>query len=106
MRVSALISLSRALRSATQHLLTSQDVEIDGDAAAVRANLVAIHMWKDRPTGASMLDRSFVAGGVLTTALRRGADGWRITRTENQVIWRVGDFGDMQTFSYDPPSRS
>ncbi len=80
---------------AAQHLLTGHDVDIDGDTAAVRANLVAIHIWKDRPAGASMLDRSFTAGGVITAALRRTPDGWRITELKNDVIWRTGHFGDM-----------
>lgn len=91
---------------ATQHLLTGQDVDIDGDTAVVRANLVAIHIWKYRPSQASMLERSFTAGGVITAALTRTPDGWRITRTENQVIWRTGFFGDMLQFSYDAPTPS
>jgi len=80
---------------ATQHLLTGHDVDVDGDTAAVRANLVAIHIWSDRPAEASMLDRSFTAGGVITAALRRLPDGWRISKTEMRVIWRTGFFGDM-----------
>ena len=88
---------------ATQHLLTGHDVEIDGGAASVRANLVAIHIWKDRPVDASMLERSFTAGGILTVALERTPEGWRIIRTENHVIWRTGDFGDMRQFSYSTP---
>lgn len=91
---------------ATQHLLTGQDVDIDGGAATVRANLVAIHIWKDRPADASMLDRSFTAGGVVTASLVRTSDGWRITRMENRVIWRTGFFGDMLQFSYDAPTPS
>jgi ketosteroid isomerase-like protein len=89
---------------ATQHLLTGHDVAIDGDTAAVRANLVAIHIWKDRPLEASMLERSFTAGGVITAALTHTPAGWRITRTENQVIWRTGFFGDMLQFSYEAPT--
>ena len=80
---------------ATQHLLTGHDVDVDGDTAAVRANLVAIHIWKDRPVEASMLDRSFTAGGVVTADLRRSPDGWRISRAETRVLWRTGFFGDM-----------
>jgi ketosteroid isomerase-like protein len=80
---------------ATQHLLTGHDVDVNGDTAAVRANLVAIHIWNDRPVEASMLDRSFTAGGVITAALRRSPDGWRISKAEMRVIWRTGFFGDM-----------
>lgn len=80
---------------ATQHLLTGHDVDVDGDTAVVRANLVAIHIWNDRPVEASMLDRSFTAGGVITATLRRFTDGWRISELENHVIWRTGYFGNM-----------
>jgi hypothetical protein len=80
---------------ATQHLLTGHDVDVDGDTAVVRANLVAIHIWNDRPVEASMLDRSFTAGGVITATLRRFTDGWRISELENHVIWRIGFFGDI-----------
>jgi ketosteroid isomerase-like protein len=80
---------------ATQHLLTGHHVDVDGDTAAVRANLVAIHIWNDHPVEATMLDRSFTAGGVITADLRRFPDGWRISKTENRVIWRAGYFGDM-----------
>lgn len=80
---------------ASQHLLTGHDVTIDGDTATVRANLVAIHLWKDRPADASMSDRSFTAGGVITADLLRTVDGWRITETGHRVLWRTGHFGNM-----------
>jgi hypothetical protein len=90
-------SLARSFTrfEATQHLLTGHDVHVDGETAAVRANLVAIHIWNDRPVEASMLDRSFTAGGVVTAALRRFPDGWRIFNAEMRVLWRTGFFGDM-----------
>jgi len=79
----------------TQHLLTGHDVAIDGGAAVVRANLVAIHLRKDRPADASMLERSFTAGGVIAAELLRTPDGWRIAELENRVLWRTGFFGTM-----------
>lgn len=90
-------SLARSFTrfEATHHILAGHDVDVDGDTAAVRANLVAIHIWNDRPVEASMLDRSFTAGGVLTADLRRFPDGWRISKAETRVIWRTGFFGDM-----------
>ena len=88
---------------ATQHLLSGQDAEIDGDGATVRANLVAIHMWQGFPAGAGMLERSFTARGVITGAMIRTPDGWRIARMENRVVWRTGYSGDMRQFSYEEP---
>jgi len=72
-----------------QHLLTGHDVDVDADTAAVRTNLVAIHIWNDRPVEASMLDRSFTASGVITAALRRFPHGWRISKTEMRVILQI-----------------
>jgi uncharacterized protein (TIGR02246 family) len=81
----------------TQHILTGHDVEIDGDAATVRANLIAIHVWKDSPPAErDILKSSFIAGGIVTSKLLRSADGkWRISSAENRVIWRAGSFGNM-----------
>lgn len=79
----------------TQHLVTGHDVEIDGDSAVVRADLVAIHLWKGMPVGASMRERSFTAGGVVTANLVRTLDGWRIRELRNRIVWRTGHFGNM-----------
>ncbi len=79
----------------SQHLLTGQDVTITDNTASIRANLVAIHLWKDKPADASMLESSFTAGGVITADLLHTPDGWRITRMDNHVLWRLGSFGDM-----------
>lgn len=86
----------------TQHLLSGHDVDFEGDKANLRANLIAIHIWKDRPVEASLFDRSFIAGGVVTAVLTRTGDGWRIRRIENRVIWRTGHLGDMLQFAYNP----
>jgi hypothetical protein len=79
----------------SQHLLTGHDIDLDGDVAGSRANLIAIHIWKDRPLDAPLLERSFTAGGVVTADLRRTPTGWQITRAEMRVIWRTGFFGNM-----------
>lgn len=81
--------------TSTQHLLTGHDVTIDGDTATLRANLVAIHLWKDRPADAGMQENTFTAGGVITAELTRTAEGWRIHRIGNRNVWRTGFFGDM-----------
>ena len=88
-------SQSFARFKGSQHLLTGHDVTITEDTATIRANLVAIHLWKDKPAGASMMESSFTAGGVVTADLIHTPGGWRIARTENRVLWRLGDFGNM-----------
>lgn len=100
--ITASYARSFARFEATQHLLTGHDVDCDSDTATVRANLVAIHIWSDRPADMDMHDRSFTAGGVLTATLKRVTDGWRISELENNVIWRAGYFGNMLTHQYWP----
>lgn len=80
---------------ASQHLLTGHDVDLDGATAEVRANLVAIHLWKDRPVTVRMEDRAFTAGGAVTADLRETAKGWRITEVRTRILWRTGYFGDL-----------
>ncbi|MBB1152014.1 MULTISPECIES: nuclear transport factor 2 family protein [Amycolatopsis] len=80
---------------ASQHLLTGHDVDLDGAAAEVRANLVAIHLWKDRPVTVRMEDRAFTAGGVVTAGLSQTGDGWRIAEVRTRILWRTGYFGDL-----------
>jgi hypothetical protein len=80
---------------ATQHLLTGHVVDVDARTASLRVNLVAIHLWNDKPADASLQDRSFTAGSVVDASLVRYPDGWRITELENRVIWRTGFRGNM-----------
>ncbi|WP_032376116.1 nuclear transport factor 2 family protein [Rhodococcoides fascians] len=80
---------------ATQHLVTGHTITIDEYRAQFRANLVAIHIWKDRPKG-KLDDRAFTAGGVVTAALDRTSNGWRISTLHLRVVWRTGHFGDMR----------
>ena len=74
----------------TQHLLTGHDVDIQGDAATVRINLVAVHLWEEDGNPASMLGNHFAAGGVVHATLEKRTDGWRIRSVAMQVVWRDG----------------
>ena len=56
-------SKSFARFKSSQHLLTGHDVTITNDTASIRTNLVAIHLWKDKPVDASMLESSLFSGG-------------------------------------------
>jgi hypothetical protein len=74
----------------TQHLLTNHDVTIDGENAAVRANLVALHFWASSQVEIKSPEDYFLAGGVITAQLRHASEGWRISHVENQIVWRTG----------------
>ena len=74
----------------TQHLVSGHDVEIHGDRATVRANIVAIHLWEEEGNAANMLGNHFAAGGVLRVTLEKRDEGWRMATVANDVVWRDG----------------
>jgi hypothetical protein len=74
----------------TQHLVSNHAVTLSGDNADFRANLVAIHLWKDTVNAANLLDSSFIAGGVITGQVVRTQEGWKISSITNNVTWRAG----------------
>jgi hypothetical protein len=82
---------------ATQHVISDHVVDVVGaDAAAVRANLIAVHLWADGQGDPNALERYFVAGGVLRAQARRTGVGWRLTELQLRNVWRSGaGFGSM-----------
>lgn len=79
----------------TQHFLTTPDISIEGDTAAVRANLIAMHMWQGSNTNANNVDNFFVAGGVVSARLIQTDEQWKISQLSNAVVWRAGGFKNM-----------
>ena len=81
---------------ATQHLPSGYLVEIAGDEATIRANVMAMHLWADGYGDPNALERHFVGGVVLRASARRTADGWRLTNLGGRNVWRSGSgFGTM-----------
>lgn len=79
----------------SQHIVTGHDVSIDNGAATVRANLVAMHMWLGSNTKANNADNFFIAGGVVGATLVQVNGQWKISKINNNVVWRAGGFRDM-----------
>jgi hypothetical protein len=70
-----------------QHRITDVVVELAGDTAAVRSNLVATFApvaQLDVPTA------PFRTGERYCFQARRTADGWRLTRVETVPVWTSG----------------
>lgn len=65
-----------------QHLVTGVLVELDGDRASVRANIVGAFS-----RGAGQPER--VLGGVYRFGVVRTAQGWRFGRIEVRPVWLV-----------------
>jgi uncharacterized protein (TIGR02246 family) len=93
--ISASHKQSFARFEGTQHFLTTPDISIEGDTAAVRANLIAMHMWQGSNTNANNIDNFFVAGGVVSAKLIQTDGHWKISQLSNAVVWRGGGFKNM-----------
>ncbi len=65
----------------THHVITNAEVELDGDNARLRANLIATHLLEQGP---------FVVGGVYREELVRTSDGWRISHHQLDALWFEG----------------
>jgi 3-phenylpropionate/cinnamic acid dioxygenase small subunit len=67
-----------------QHVITNHLVEIDGDRASVRANLLVAFAASgpDDP-------QPFLLGEVYRFELRRSADGWRISSLSSTPVWSL-----------------
>jgi hypothetical protein len=74
---------------ATHHMLTDHVVTRSGDAAQVRANMQAMHLWNDAGNSAE-LQTHFVAGGVLRASAELTPDGWRLRELTMRPAWRTG----------------
>ena len=67
---------------ASQHLIGSYLIEIDGDTATSRCHLQAQHVW---PEGHE--PRHLMVGGKYEDRLVRTPDGWRIGYRLMRKIW-------------------
>jgi ketosteroid isomerase-like protein len=67
-----------------QHVITDHLVDIDGDRARVRANLLVAFAASgpDDP-------QPFLLGEVYRFELRRSADGWRISSLSSTPVWSL-----------------
>jgi uncharacterized protein (TIGR02246 family) len=75
--------------AATQHLLGSQDIQLDGDRATASTYLQAIHVGKNP----GFEGRLMTYYGEYVDRLVRTKDGWRIARRELRPMHIEGDIG-------------
>jgi hypothetical protein len=65
-----------------QHVISDVLIDLDGDDATVRANLVATFIRADATSRPHM-----VLGEVYRLHARRTADGWRLSSVETEPVW-------------------
>ena len=70
----------------SQHMVSTHEIEIDGDTATCRCYLQAQHV---RPEGEE--PPLLTVGGRYEDRLVRTPDGWRIAHRTLTSIWRTGE---------------
>lgn len=85
----------KSLWTATQHIMTERWIDINGDRATVKANLIGSNMAKQLPGRAA--DNYDAAGrdqyevrGRYVYSLVRTPQGWRIANTDLTYLWSHG----------------
>lgn len=71
---------------ASQHIITNEVIEVDGDRARARCYFQAQHVF----TGAEGGD-NFLVGGTYDDEIVRTADGWRIRHRTLTPTWLNGN---------------
>jgi hypothetical protein len=73
---------------ATHHVTTNYVIDLDGDRAAVRCNLLATHVHRDDAVdpGRDLL----TVGDIYDSRLVRTPNGWRIAHQGLRVTWTRG----------------
>jgi ketosteroid isomerase-like protein len=66
----------------TQHIISNVLIDLDGDTASARADVVATFIAKDDPDAR----RSSVAGSYAYILVRTGA-GWRVSELSMKPLW-------------------
>ena len=93
--ISASHAKSFARFEGSQHNVTGHDISLNANTAIVRANVVAMHIWRGSNTNANKPDNFFVAGGVIRAELVQTDGQWKISALRNDIVWRAGGFRDM-----------
>lgn len=70
---------------ATQHITSDYIIDLNGDTAQFRANMIAMHLWSEEENDPRSLQTHFVAGGVFEAAAVRTARGRRF-RKRNHAL--------------------
>jgi hypothetical protein len=80
-----------AMFERTQHLNSPAVVELDGDRASLRANLISthVHLPANAPPGGER-PPLFMTGTLVTGEARSTPDGWRLSRLSFRLVWATG----------------
>jgi hypothetical protein len=75
----------------THHVMTNPIVDLNGDNATLRANLVATHVYREDKPG-----EHYDVGMVYHFRAIRTVHGWRFSHVKLERIWSNGDWDAPQ----------
>ncbi len=70
----------------SQHMLSNEEVAIDGDRATARCYLQAQHTKAGTEGGDNL-----TIGGIYLDEIVRTPEGWRIAQRELRILWQEGN---------------
>ncbi|WP_327114695.1 nuclear transport factor 2 family protein [Nocardia sp. NBC_01730] len=71
-----------------QHFISNVIIDLRGDAADIRANLIAT--FAPAATNGTIPQPQYTLGEIYRFAAVRTAEGWRLSRVETTPIWSTG----------------
>jgi hypothetical protein len=71
----------------TQHVSTNHLIEVEGDSASIRANVIAVHLHQGQSTAGGSY---FESRGFYEGKARRVTAGWRLRRLGLHIVWTAG----------------
>ncbi|SEF26527.1 SnoaL-like domain-containing protein [Amycolatopsis pretoriensis] len=74
----------------THHVTGDHIVELDGEHARMRANMIAMHLWTAEGSDPYSLQNHFISGGVFHALAARTSAGWRLSELSLNITWRDG----------------
>lgn len=74
----------------THHVTCDHVIESEGDAARMRVNMIAMHMWTTEGSDPYSLQNHFISGGVFHAVAVRTEVGWRLRELSLNITWRDG----------------
>jgi|SRR5882757_6678340 len=74
----------------THHVLSDHIIELAGDTARLRVNMIAMHMWTVEGSDPYSLQNHFISGGVFRGTAVRSDAGWRLGELSLNITWRDG----------------
>lgn len=89
---------------ATHHVITNFIIDIKGNRASLRSNIIANHMWADNEEFPSPKNKYFLADGVFSAKTAKAGNQWHISELKNNVVWPTRD-GMNETLAFSERSK-